>query len=127
MDRLARQGHVAVPLDPGVLRPGQDLAHGAPDHLRAGEARQPLEGGIDVQEPVIAGRPGVVADEFVQGEAGGHLGEQAEPRAVAPSSGELQPQQKAREHEAGAPRGPAGRPGEQRRPEEDRQERQRRR
>jgi hypothetical protein len=49
-DRLARQGHAAVDLDPGRFDHLQDLAHGPAGDIGRRKPGDALEGGVDVQE-----------------------------------------------------------------------------
>ncbi len=68
MGRRAGQGHLAVNFHPFRIFVRQDLLESLAQHVRALEAGQLLEGGIDLQEAEIAGTAPLVADDLVQRE-----------------------------------------------------------
>jgi len=71
--RLPGQRDPAVGFDPEAFGPGKRFQHGLSDEVCRFEAGEPLEGGIDGQEPVIGRGAPVVQNDLVERVAVEHI------------------------------------------------------
>ena len=84
VDRFSSEGDLAVHRDPLGVIVRQYLADSAAHDVGVLEAGQPLEGRVDLEEAVVDGSAGVVADDLVQREALAHRREQVAIALFAP-------------------------------------------